>query len=129
MPRVIHFEIHAENPERAIAYYTTLFGWKFDKWPGPMDYYVIRTGEPGTPGIDGGMILRRGEGPNPGQPVNAFVCTIDVANLDETLDLAGKSGGTISVPRMPIPGVGWLAYLTDTEGNIVGVMQADAGAR
>src|SRR5271154_5487358 len=62
MPRPIHFEIHAENPQRAIKFYTDLFGWTFSKWNGPQDYWLIKTGEPGTPGIDGGLLPRRGAG-------------------------------------------------------------------
>src|SRR5262245_2829618 len=58
MPRVIHFEIHAEKPERAVAFYSKLFGWEFTKWGGPMEYYLVKTGPDGQPGINGGMIKR-----------------------------------------------------------------------
>jgi predicted enzyme related to lactoylglutathione lyase len=59
MPRPIHFEIHAADPQRAIKFYTQLFGWTFTKWESPMDYWLIKTGEQGTPGIDGGLLPRR----------------------------------------------------------------------
>jgi predicted enzyme related to lactoylglutathione lyase len=129
MPRVIHFEIHAEQPERALQFYTSLFGWKFQKWEGPMPYWLFTTGEPGTPGIDGGMILRQGPPPAEKQAVNAYVCTIDTPNLDAFTTQTEKLGGKIVVPKMPIPGVGWLAYATDTEGNIFGMMQNDPNAK
>jgi predicted enzyme related to lactoylglutathione lyase len=129
MPRVIHFEIHAEQPERALQFYTSLFGWKFQKWEGPMPYWLITTGAPGSPGIDGGMILRQGPAPAEKQAVNAYVCTIDTPNLDTFTTQAEKLGGKIVVPKMPIPGVGWLAYATDTEGNIFGMMQNDPSAK
>jgi len=53
MPRPVHFEIPAENPQRAIDFYTKVFGWKFSKWDGPMDYWIISTGQAPEPGIDG----------------------------------------------------------------------------
>jgi predicted enzyme related to lactoylglutathione lyase len=124
MPRVVHFEIHAEKPERAIQFYTEMFGWQFNKWDGPMPYWVIKTGPDSQPGINGGLVPRRG--PIDGQAVIAYVCTIDTPSLDESLRKAQSIGGSLALARMPIPGVGWLAYCKDTEGNIFGLMQADA---
>ena len=121
MPRPIHFEIPAENPQRAIGFYTNVFGWKFTKWDGPMDYWIISTGQAPEPGIDGGLMPRR----DPNQPC---VNTIGVANLEEMIATVLSNGGSIAVPKMPIPGVGWLAYCKDTEGHIFGIMQADAAA-
>jgi len=129
MPRPIHFEIHAENPQRAINFYTDLFGWTFSKWHGPQDYWLIKTGEAGTPGIDGGLLPRRGAGPAPMQATNAFVSTVDVADLDAAMRKVGDLGAKIVVPKMAVLGVGWLAYAHDTEGNIFGMMQLDAQAK
>ncbi|MCM2271076.1 MAG: VOC family protein [candidate division Zixibacteria bacterium] len=126
MNRVVHFEIHAENPERAIAFYSKCFGWKFTKWEGPMEYWIISTGDPKEPGIDGGLLRRHGV--IDGQAVIAYPCTIQVANIDEMLKKVESAGGQIVLPKMPIPGVGWLLYSKDTEGNIFGVMQPDASA-
>jgi predicted enzyme related to lactoylglutathione lyase len=127
MSRVIHFEIHAGNPQRAIEFYETLLGWKFQKWEGPVDYWLISTGPSDQPGIDGGLVPRRGE--IDGQAVTAYVCTADVSNLDESLKAALASGGQLAVPKMAVPGVGWLAYCKDTEGNIFGMMQSDPSAK
>jgi predicted enzyme related to lactoylglutathione lyase len=129
MPRPIHFEIHAADPQRAIGFYSKLFGWTFSKWDSPMDYWLIKTGEPGTMGIDGGLMPRRGDGPTPMQCVNSFVCTVDVPDLAATLKRVAELGGKVVVPTMPIPTVGWLAYAHDTEGNIFGTMQMDAAAQ
>jgi predicted enzyme related to lactoylglutathione lyase len=129
MPRPVHFEIQAANPKRAIAFYTGLFGWTFNKWEGPQDYWLIKTGEANARGIDGGLLPRRGPAPVAMQAVNAFVCTTDVADLDASVLRVGELGGTIVVPQMAIPTVGWLAYASDTEGNIFGMMQADAAAK
>ncbi len=123
MSRVVHFEIHAENPQRAIAFYTEMFGWKFQKWSGPQDYWLIETGSGEEAGINGGLVQRRGA--IDGTAVIAFVCTIQVENLDETVRKCTRLGGEIVLPKMPVPGVGWLAYAKDTEGNIFGMMQPD----
>ena len=104
-----------------------LLGWKFQKWEGPVDYWLISTGPSDQPGIDGGLVLRRGE--IDGQAVLAYVCTVDVSNLDESVKAALASGGQIALPKMPVPGVGWLAYCKDTEGNIFGMMQSDPSAK
>ena len=127
MPRVVHFEIHASEPERAVNFYKNVFDWQFQKWEGPMDYWVINTGPDGQPGINGGLTRRQGE--IDGQAVIAYVCTVDVDNVDAYMDRATSNGGQVVVPKMPIPGVGWLVYCKDTEGNIFGMMQADANAK
>ncbi len=129
MPRPIHFEIHADEPERAIGFYSKLFGWHFTKWDGPMEYWMVVTGNDPEPGINGGLMKRMGPPPTPGQPVNAYPCTVGVDDLDATLALAVSLGGTVAMPKMPIPGMGWLAYFHDTEGNILGMMQPDPTAK
>jgi len=125
MPRPVHFEIHADDIGRAKKFYTQLFGWTFTA-SGDGGYQLISTGE--GRGIDGGMIERRGPRPQGGQPVTSFVCTVDVPDLDQFLATAIAEGAATAVPKMPIPGVGWLAYITDTEGNILGMMEEDTSA-
>ncbi len=127
MPRVVHFEVHADDPERAVRFYAGLFGWQITKWAGPGDYWVIVTGPDGTPGINGGLIKR--QYPLAGNDgVIAHVCTVDVPDLDRSVARGLELGGTVAMPRFPIPGVGWLAYLKDPEGNVLGLMQQDRAA-
>ncbi len=128
MPRPIHFEIHAADTERAIAFYKALFGWRFQKWDGPWPYWLVMTGS-GEPGIDGGLIQRRGDPPAPQSACNAFVCTVGIDNLDAMLTKAKKHGGKQVVDKMAVQGVGWLAYIHDPEGNILGLMQNDPHAK
>ena len=128
MPRPIHFEIHAEDPQRAISFYTALFGWKFEQWAGK-PYWLVMTGDQTTPGIDGGLLPRRGPGPADMAAVSAFVCTIDVPDVDASSKRVTELGGAIALPKMPIPTVGWLAYGKDTEGNLFGMMTMDANAK
>jgi predicted enzyme related to lactoylglutathione lyase len=129
MSRVIHFEIQAENTECAMTFYEALFGWKFSRW-GDQKYWLISTGDKSAPGIDGGLLPRPcAGGPQDGAPVNAYVCTVDVDNLDASIERALQAGATLALPKVVIPTVGWLAYCKDTEGNIFGMMQMDAKAR
>jgi predicted enzyme related to lactoylglutathione lyase len=127
MPRVVHFEIHAGDPERAIIFYEKVFGWTFQKWEGSMPYWLVTTGPDDQRGINGGMVPRRGE--IDGTAVIAYVCTVDVESIDASIATVEKSGGTVVLPKMPVPGVGWLVYCKDTEGNIFGMMQADPNAK
>src|SRR5262245_14472153 len=123
MSRVVHFEIQADDPQRALDFYEGVFGWTIQKWEGPQDYYLITTGPDDTPGINGGL-LKRME-PIDGTAVIAYVCTVDVQSVDDVVGIVWDKGGQIAVPKMAVPGVGWLAYCKDTEGNIFGVMQRD----
>jgi predicted enzyme related to lactoylglutathione lyase len=128
MPRPIHFEIHAKHPERAIEFCRALSGCEYSQW-GSEPYWLVRTGEKGTPGIDGGLLQRRGSSPADMQPVNAFACTADVADVDATFARVIEIGGTIALLKMPIPSVGWLGYAKEAEGKLFGIMRFDAGAR
>jgi uncharacterized protein len=127
MPRVVHFEIHADDPQRAANFYQNVFGWQINKWEGPEDYWLVTTGANNEPGINGAILQRRG--PINGDAVIAYVCTIDVPDIDEAIAKATSQGATVALPKMPVPSVGWLAYYKDSEGNIFGMMQADAAAR
>lgn len=127
MNRVFHFEIHATYPQRTISFYKEIFGWEFTSWGGSEEYWLIKTGPDDKPGINGGLIKRRGE--IDGQAVIAYVCTINVESVDNTAKKVVVNGGEIVVPKMPIPGVGWLVYCKDTEGNIFGIHQEDKNAK
>jgi predicted enzyme related to lactoylglutathione lyase len=121
MPRVIHFEIPAENPERAVKFYEEAFGWKINKWDGPVDYWIATTGEEDEPGIDGAIKDRAHE--------QGTVNTIGVPSIEQFLHKVLDAGGTVVQDKMAIPGVGYHAYCSDTEGNIFGVMQDDPSAQ
>lgn len=127
MPRVVHFEIHAEEPERAVSFYESAFGWQFQKWEGSQDYWLITTGPEGQPGINGGLMKRMG--PVDGQAITSYVCTVDVPSIDEAISKVEGIGGAVVMPKMAVQGVGWLVYCKDTESNVFGMMQEDAGAQ
>lgn len=128
MPRPIHFEIHAEDLDRAQTFYETVLGWSFTAW-GDGSYRLITTGPDSAPGINGGLLKRQGtvdiDAPT---PVIAHVTTVDVDDVDAYVARAEAAGGRTALPKMAVPGVGWLAYVKDTEGNIFGMMQEDRAA-
>ncbi len=121
MPRVQFFEIHCDDCERAGAFFRDVFGWTFDRWDGPVEYWTATTGEASESGINGGLMRRR-------DPAGAVYNTINVPDLDQYMEKVVSHGGTIVVEKMAIPGVGWLAYCKDKEGNVHGMMELDTPA-
>jgi hypothetical protein len=121
MSRVIHFELPADEPERAIAFYEQAFGWKFEKWDGPTEYWLVMTGPEDEPGIDGGLARRT-------DPSIGTENTIGVESVDDAVVKVESNGGKVLRPKSAVPGVGWLAYCQDTEGNTFGLMQWDTSA-
>ncbi|MCL5957712.1 MAG: VOC family protein [Chloroflexi bacterium] len=121
MPRVVHFEIPVDDPERAIRFYEKALGWQISKWEGPIEYWMVKTGEEAEPGIDGGIMRRMGN--------TVTQNTVDVPSVDEFTQKVVEAGGSVVAPKMVIPGVGYMAYYTDTEGNVFGAMQEDPSAK
>jgi predicted enzyme related to lactoylglutathione lyase len=122
MPRPIHFDLSADNPERAMGFYKEVFGWKFEKWSGPMEYWMVTTGDEKEPGINGGL-TRKGESGMPNMN------TVSVSSVDEFSKKITDKGGKILMPKMAIPSIGWFATCQDTEGNTFGIMQNDPSAK
>lgn len=116
MPRPTHFDLTVDNPERAIKFYKDTFGWKFEKWDGPMEYWMVTTGEEREPGINGGL-SKKGESGMPNMN------TISVPSVEKFSKTIQDNGGKVLMPKMPIPGVGWFATCQDTEGNIFGIIE------
>jgi predicted enzyme related to lactoylglutathione lyase len=123
MGRVIHFEIHAADPDRAERFYSGVFGWNAQHYGGPMDYRLLTTGPDDDTGINGAILRRQGPGPEDAPPVSAYVCVIQVDSIDDIERAVPAAGGEQVVDRMEVPEVGQLAYFKDTEGNIFGALQ------
>ena len=127
---VVHFEIPADDPERAARFYRELFGWQIDRWEGAsggMEYWMVRTvptdaqGHPSQPGVNGGLMRRM----FPGQaPVNY----VSVASVDDFVRKAERLGAKVLMTKTPVPAMGWFAQLKDTEGNVFAVWQPDTAA-
>ena len=124
MNRVTHFEIYTEDPGAARPFYEDVFDWKFQKFEaGPMEYWLVTTGDDKEPGINGGL-LRPREGQSPGT-----LNTIAVLSLDESIKKIEQRGGKICMPKMAIPKIGWLAYAQDPAGNVFGIIEPDTDAK
>ena len=124
MPRVNHFAIPADEPERAIHFYEGVFGWQFQVgWEyntpqGPEKYWHVRTENSNEPGINGGLTRRE----FPGQPISVGV---EVEDLEERLGRVEQHGGKIIVSKVPLPQVGWFAVCQDSEGNTFALIQLE----
>ena len=124
-----HFEIPADNPERATTFYRELFGWEIQKWAshGGPEYWMISTvptdakGQPTRLGVNGGLMRRQHPGP---PPVNY----ISVESVDDYAHKAKRLGAEAVMPKTPVKGMGWFAWLKDTEGNIFGIWEMDEQA-
>jgi predicted enzyme related to lactoylglutathione lyase len=125
MSKVIHFELSMDDPERAIKFYSDVFGWQSSKWGGPMDYWLVTTGPKEEAGIDGALMLRS---ETDDRLKKSARITIGVDSVDEALKKIEDSGGKILMPKTPVPGVGYSASFEDPEGNIVALMQEDPSA-
>jgi len=122
MNRVVHFEIPADNMDRAQQFYSSAFGWTTSSPPG-LQYALVHTtetdkqGKPQTPGaINGGILPRKA-------PLNGPVITVDVGNIDEAIGRVQKAGGQVVHPKFQVGSFGISAYIKDTEGNVIGLWQ------
>lgn len=116
--KVVHFEIPIDDNEGAVAFYGQAFGWRLERW-GPVEYWTTEAGD--GEGIGGALTKHSDDVPS-------LMFYINVENIDAALDVVEAAGGARLTERMPIPTVGWSALFADTEGNKVGLFQADPDA-
>ncbi len=130
MSRVVHFEIQADDVERAKAFYAAVFGWSFEDWSAVSGstYWGIVTGPADEMGINGGLLPRPVAAPAPEQGTNGFVCTIGVGDYDATEAAILEAGGRVAMPKAALPGMAWQGYYLDPEGNTFGIHQPDPDA-
>ncbi|MGM1029297.1 MAG: VOC family protein [Actinomycetota bacterium] len=127
MSLVVHFEIHASEPQRLIDFYAELLGWRFEQF-GAWRYWSISTGEgaigmdgPGM-GIDGGLTQREGPAPEVGAPINGTTIIVGVDDVDASFAKGIELGATAAVPPEDLQGVGRVGYLRDPDGNVFGMI-------
>ena len=130
MGRVVHFEIQADDIERAKAFYATAFDWAYEDYSEftGSPYYGVITGEDGQMGINGGLLQRPAPAPGLGSGTNAFVCTMGVEDFDHTHTKIIEAGGIVAMEKFALPGMAWQGYYIDTEGNTFGIHQPDESA-
>jgi uncharacterized protein YndB with AHSA1/START domain/predicted enzyme related to lactoylglutathione lyase len=114
MSRVIHFEIPAEDPERAINFYERVFSWEIQKWEHG-DYWLVSTGSEDENGINGAIY--------PKETGSMVRDTINVESYDEFAKKIEANGGKMLTGKMPIPGMGFNGLFKDTEGNVFGIIE------
>ncbi|MGD7022259.1 VOC family protein [Rossellomorea vietnamensis] len=131
MGRLVHFEIHVDEMERATKFYGGVFGWTFEDWTdfAGMPYMGAVTGGEDQPGINGALMQRQGPPPEINQPMNGYACTMGVADYDATEAKILENGGQVAMPKYALPGMAWQGYYKDTEGNIFGIHQPDENAK
>jgi len=117
---VVHFAIHADDLDRARAFYEAVFGWRFEAW-GPPGFFQVFTGPADDPGIEGALHERHE--PLDGTGMRGFECTVSVGDLDAVTAAVEANGGTILMANAEIPTVGTLTQFTDPEGNVVNAMR------
>lgn len=122
MGRVIHFEIGADDPDKVGNFYQEVFGWEVRKWDGPVDYWLVMTGDSEEAGIDGAIMARQSDMP-------PTINTIDVDSLETAMESVKSAGGQLLGEAQAVPGVGYFAYCTDVEGNVFGMMESDETAQ
>ncbi|MCK2018393.1 VOC family protein [Peribacillus frigoritolerans] len=131
MGRIVHFEIHVNDMERAKTFYGEVFGWSFQDWSdyAGMPYFGAVTGNEKEHGIDGALMQRQSAPPETHQALNAFACTIGVENYDLTEAKIIENGGKLAMPKFALPGMAWQGYYIDPEGNTFGIHQPDVNAK
>ena len=123
MPTIVHFDIPADNLERAKKFYKDLFDWDIESVPGPMEYYnIATTNENQEAGVGGGMGQRQ-------QPGTGITNYIGVSSVDEYIKKVEQLGGRTIMPKTTIPGFGYLAVFLDTENNSLGLWETDPNAK
>jgi len=125
-----HFEIHASDVPRAMAFYSGLFGWTFTPMQGgeEVSYHLIDGSQIGNGrDLTGGLMRRIGETPATGSPVRGGTMTFEVADCDDRYEWALQHGGAEALPPADYPGIGRCAYVEDGEGNIVGMITPKSG--
>lgn len=128
--RPVHFEIHADDVQRAVAFYREALGWSFEDWSefAGAPYFGATTGNEPM-GINGAIMQRQGPGGGEGAGVNGAVLTVGVDDYDAAEAKIRYAGGTVAMPKAALPGMAWQGYFLDTEGNVFGVHQPDENAR
>lgn len=119
--RVMHFEILSNHPEASIRFFQEVFDWSIEQW-GDEHYWLVKTGDEDKPGINGAITSSKDQ-------TQAVVNTIAVTDLDTTVNNIEVAGGKIIQPRTAVPGIGWLVYFQDPDGNTHGVLQSDMTAK
>ena len=119
--RPSHFEIPVDDPNRAEQFYSTVFGWNFQRYEGAPSYYGMATTGEENPGINGALFQRADDN-------NVVSITMSVDSIEDALAKVTEAGGTVKLGKTPVPKMGYFATCEDTEGNQFGLFTNDESA-
>jgi len=122
MPRISYLDFSADDPDRAVNFYSRVFGWQINKWDGPKEYWDIKTGESNEPGINGGLSKRE----RIGEWTTPF---INIPSIDQYINKIESNGGKIIQPKTAIPSIGYTLIFKDTESNTIGLFEENKQAK
>ena len=117
MPRVVHFELLSDDPEQSVKFFSDVFGWQNQSWPG-QTYWLVDTGQEEL-GINGG-IMRTSDFPH----AQNSICTIMVDDIADALGKVEAAGGKVIAPERQVGEAGWAAYAADPQGVVFGIWKA-----
>ncbi len=120
MSKIVHFEIPVDDPQRATAFYNAALGWEISRF-GDEPYWLVRAGSDEEPGANGALVGREELHEHP-------ILIAGVEDIDEVLGRVERCGGKVTQGKLPVPGVGWSAYIRDPEGNTIGLFQPGTDA-
>lgn len=124
MNTIGYFEIQSSKPEREIEFYKNVFEWTFIREEQiPIEYYRIETNS-----INGGLLQRPAKTPSTECGTNAFTCSIQVSNFDETANKIIDNGGKIAMPKFAIPNRCYQGYFIDLDNNVFGIFEVNENA-
>lgn len=124
MNSIGYFEIQSSQPSREVKFYQDVFGWKFIREEKiPIEYYRIQ-----TTGINGGLLKRPVDVPSKPSGTNAFCCSVEVSDFDQTAEKILAGGGIVAMAKFAIPGRCWQGYFLDPDNNVFGIFEVDENA-
>src|SRR5437773_11640161 len=115
-----HFEIPVDDPDRAEAFYSAVFGWTFQRYPGAPQYYGLANTGDTEPGINGALFQREAD--------SGTTLTMGVDSIEDAVAKMREAGGSVIQEKTPVPTMGWFATCLDTEGNKIGLFERDRNA-
>jgi uncharacterized protein len=121
-----YFELQADDPARAAAFYRAVFAWEITRDEAiPIEYWRVDT----RGGLEGAILKRPAARPPERSGTNSAVISMQVESYDTTADAIHRNGGRDALAKFAVPGRCWQGYFIDTEGNTLGVFEVDPNAR
>ena len=119
MSKVVHFEIHSKNIDKAKDFFSKVFDWNFDRWGGPKNYWLLNTPESELKAT----IIEAVD------DLQGVINTVEVSSVDDTLKKVESNGGKVLVKKTAVESTGFIAYFSDVDGNVFGIVEKNSLAK